>query len=580
MKKAWLLRNNNIDKKKLAKEAGVTEIIACLLASRGITDKDGAKKFLEASLSDMHNPLLMKDMDKGTEIIKNSILQGKKIIIYGDYDADGVMSTVILYKALLRCGASASYYIPDREKEGYGMCSERISILKEKGCEVILTCDNGISASDEIEYAKEIGITTVITDHHELAFTEENGIKKYIVPDADAVIDPKQKDCPYPFKSLCGAGIAYKFSVVLYKKMGINEDETIEFIEYAGIGTICDIVDLTDENRIIAKKALDMLSASTDTGIRALKKVLGIENKKINTYNVGFQIGPCINAAGRISTAQIAAELFMCSDFEKAYERAEKLNELNKKRQDMTTKGVEEIVSEIEKSSVKNDKVIVVYNENINESIAGIAAGKIKDMYNLPTIVITSGKDICKGSGRSIKQYNLFEELLKCRDLLGKFGGHPMAAGLSIKKENIDKLRKRLNDNCTLKKEDMMPKIRIDRRLGFNEISERLIADIEKLGPFGKGNPAPVFAEKNVFIEKYDYAGKDKSTVKLSLRSNNNTIEAICFKKCEEFDALIAQHNYINKDKAIDIIYYPYINNYNGYKSIQINVSEFRVSSQ
>lgn len=580
MKKAWLLRNNNIDKKKLAKEAGVTEIIACLLASRGITDKDGAKKFLEASLSDMHNPLLMKDMDKGTEIIKNSILQGKKIIIYGDYDADGVMSTVILYKALLRCGASASYYIPDREKEGYGMCSERISILKEKGCEVILTCDNGISASDEIEYAKEIGITTVITDHHELAFTEENGIKKYIVPDADAVIDPKQKDCPYPFKSLCGAGIAYKFSVVLYKKMGINEDETIEFIEYAGIGTICDIVDLTDENRIIAKKALDMLSASTDTGIRALKKVLGIENKKINTYNVGFQIGPCINAAGRISTAQIAAELFMCSDFEKAYERAEKLNELNKKRQDMTTKGVEEIVSEIEKSPVKNDKVIVVYNENINESIAGIAAGKIKDMYNLPTIVITSGKDICKGSGRSIKQYNLFEELLKCRDLLGKFGGHPMAAGLSIKKENIDKLRKRLNDNCTLKKEDMMPKIRIDRRLGFNEISERLIADIEKLGPFGKGNPAPVFAEKNVFIEKYDYAGKDKSTVKLSLRSNNNTIEAICFKKCEEFDALIAQHNYINKDKAIDIIYYPYINNYNGYKSIQINVSEFRVSSQ
>ena len=580
MKKAWLLRNNNIDKKKLAKEAGVTEIIACLLASRGITDKDGAKKFLEASLSDMHNPLLMKDMDKGTEIIKNSILQGKKIIIYGDYDADGVMSTVILYKALLRCGASASYYIPDREKEGYGMCSERISILKEKGCEVILTCDNGISASDEIEYAKEIGITTVITDHHELAFTEENGIKKYIVPDADAVIDPKQKDCPYPFKSLCGAGIAYKFSVVLYKKMGISDDEAIEFIEYAGIGTICDIVDLTDENRIIAKKALDMLSASTDTGIRALKKVLGIENKKINTYNVGFQIGPCINAAGRISTAQIAAELFMCSDFEKAYERAEKLNELNKKRQDMTTKGVEEIVSEIEKSPVKNDKVIVVYNENINESIAGIAAGKIKDMYNLPTIVITSGKDICKGSGRSIKQYNLFEELLKCRDLLGKFGGHPMAAGLSIKKENIDKLRKRLNDNCTLKKEDMMPKIRIDRRLGFNEISERLIADIEKLGPFGKGNPAPVFAEKNVFIEKYDYAGKDKSTVKLSLRSNNNTIEAICFKKCEEFDALIAQHNYINKDKAIDIIYYPYINNYNGYKSIQINVSEFRVSSQ
>lgn len=579
MEKVWLLRNNNIDKKKLAKEADVSEIIACLLANRGITDKDGAKKFLKASLLDMHNPLLMKDMDKGTEIIKNAILQGKKIIIYGDYDADGVMSTVILYKALLRCGASVSYYIPDREKEGYGMCSERISILKEKGCEVILTCDNGISASDEIEYAKEIGITTVVTDHHELAFTEENGIKKYIVPDADAVIDPKQKDCPYPFKSLCGAGIAYKFSGVLYKKMGINEDEAIEFIEYAGIGTICDIVDLTDENRIIAKKALDMLSQSTDTGIRALKKVLGIENKKINTYNVGFQIGPCINAAGRISTAQIAAELFMCSDFEKAYERAEKLNELNKKRQDMTTKGVEEIVSEIEKSPVKNDKVIVVYNENINESIAGIAAGRIKDMYNLPAIVITSGKDICKGSGRSIKQYNLFEELLKCRDLLGKFGGHPMAAGLSIKKENIDKLRKRLNDNCTLKKEDMMPKIRIDRRLGFNEISENLIADIEKLGPFGKGNPAPVFAEKNVFIEKYDYAGKDKSTVKLSLRSNNNTIEAVCFKKCEEFDALIAQHNYINKDKAIDIIYYPYINNYNGYKSIQINVSEFRVSS-
>lgn len=577
----WMLRNSSIDKKKIAKEADVSEIIACLLANRGIKNQNDAKKFLKPSLSDMYNPLLMKDMDKGTEIIKNAILQKKRIVIYGDYDADGVMSTVILYKALLKCGALVSYYIPDRKKEGYGMCSERISILKEKGFEVILTCDNGISGVYEIKYAKQLKMTVVVTDHHEPAFEEENGKRKYIIPDADAVINPKQNGCKYPFKSLCGAGIAYKFSLVLYKKMGMSEDDAAEFIEYAGIGTICDMVDLTDENRIIAKKSLSMLSKSTNVGIRALEKALNIENKTINTYDVGFEIGPCINAAGRLFTAKLAVELFMCSDFEEAFQKSQKLCDLNMKRQDMTKQSVENIVSKIEKSSIKNDKVIVVYDEDTNESIAGIAAGRIKDMYNVPAIVITEGNGICKGSGRSIKQYNLFEELLKCRDLIEKFGGHPMAAGLSIKKENIDKLRKRLNDNCTLKKEDMIPKIRIDRRLYFREINEKLIEDIQKLEPFGKGNPAPVFAEKNVYIEKYDYVGKDKSTVKLFLKSStcSHTIEAICFKRCEEFNKLIEDHSNTNKSIALDIIYYPYMNNYNGFKSIQINVSEFRTAS-
>lgn len=572
MEKAWMLKRNSIDIKRLSTEAKVSEIVALLLSNRGIKDKKDIEKFLKASIDDMYDPLLMKDMDKGTDIIIDAVKKESKIVVYGDYDADGVTSTVILYKTLLKLDAKVSYYIPDRETEGYGICYERIDKLKDEGCEVILTCDNGIAAIREIEHAKEIGMTVVITDHHELAD---------IIPPADAIINPKQKDCSYPFKFLCGAGIAYKFSRVIYRKMNMDVDSTNEYLELAGIGTICDIVDLLDENRIITKEALKMLTSSNNIGINALKKVLGIENKKINIYNVGFQLGPCINATGRLYTAELAVELLMCNDNEKAYNIAGKLNELNKKRQEMTNSSVDEIVNMFENDMIKENKVIVAYNENVHESIAGIVAGRIKDKYNLPSIILTKGKDGAKGSARSIEEYNLFEELLKCKELLEKFGGHPMAAGLSIKKENIALLREKLNNNCELSDKDVIPKIRIDKRLNFNEINEKLINDIEVLEPFGKGNSSPLFAEKNVTVENFKILGKDGNTVKLSCKTQNcsRMMEMLCFYKVDELIEILNLSKKNNRNIILDVIFCPYINEYNGYKNIQLKLIDFRVPS-
>lgn len=571
MEKAWMIKRNNIDIKELASQANVSEMVALLLSNRAINDKKNIERFLRASIDDMHDPLLMKDMDKGTDIIIDAVKKNRKIVIYGDYDADGVTSTVILYRTLLKLNANVIYYIPDRETEGYGICYERIDKLKDEGCEVILTCDNGIAAVREIEHAKGIGMIVVVTDHHEISNT---------IPLADAIINPKQNDCNYPFKLLCGAGIAYKFSRVIYEKMNMGVDNTNEYLELAGIGTICDIVDLLDENRIIAKQALKMLTASNNIGINALKNVLGIDNKKISIYNVGFQLGPCINATGRLYTADLAAELLMCDDNEKATEIAGKLNELNKKRQEMTNNSVNEIVNMLENDMGKKNKVIVAYNENLHESIAGIVAGRIKDKYNLPTIILTKGKDGAKGSARSIEEYNLFEELLKCKELLEKFGGHPMAAGLSLKKENITLLREKLNNNCELSDKDIIPKIRIDKRLNFNEINEKLINDIEILEPFGKGNSSPLFAEKNVIVESFRIIGKDSNTIKLlcKTKQSNINMEILCFNKINELKEILNLSKTNNRSIILDIIFCPYINEYNGYKNIQLKLIDFRMA--
>jgi single-stranded-DNA-specific exonuclease len=580
-----MLRTCGLDIRKLAKEARISEITACILVNRGINNTSSIKKFMNSSLSDLYNPLLMKDMDKGTDIIKEAILNGKKIVIYGDYDADGVTSTVILYKALKKCGAIVDYYIPDRELEGYGMCSDRVSKLKEGGTEVILTCDNGISAINEINFARSLGMAVVVTDHHELPFKDSEGKKEYMIPECEAVINPKQKDCMYPFKLLCGAGIAFKFAQVLYKKMGKTYEEAYEFIEYAGIGTICDIVDLIDENRIIVKEALSIITNTNNTAIKALKEVLGINDKKITTYNVGFQIGPCINATGRLFKADLAVELFMCSDFDEAVSISQKLNELNKKRQEITNKSVERIINNIDSSYTEMGKVLVIFDEAVHESIAGIVAGRIKDRYNLPTFIITKGNEMPKGSGRSIEQYDMFKELMKCSTLLERFGGHPMAAGVSLREENIPLLKKQLNENCKLTEMDIIPKLRIDKRLQIDGISFDLLKQIELLEPFGKGNSAPVFAEKGLIAENIRFIGKEKDTLKLTLRlgSNNKKIEAISFGKAEEFKAAFLNkygtcfEKYNDKSSIkMDIVYYPCISEYNGYRSIQLRINDFR----
>lgn len=582
-----MLRTTNANLREVGKKVGVNPLIAKIMINRQINTIDEMKKFINPSLDNLYDPFLMKGMDEGTEIIKNAILQNEKIMIYGDYDADGVTSTVILYKALTTCDAEASYYIPDRENEGYGLSTSRLEKMYDEGYRTIITCDNGISAVEQVKRAKELGMTIVITDHHELPFEEqENGERIYKTPNADVVINPKQEDCEYPFKQLCGAGIAFKFAEGLYRKMNISEKKAYELIEIAGIGTICDVVDLVDENRVIAKNALNRLKDTDNLGICALKDALNIKGE-VSSYHIGFLIGPCINATGRLETAFLSVDLFLAEDENKAKELASTLVDLNKKRQELTNEAVEEVIEMIESSNLINDKVLVVYNEKIHESIAGIVAGRIKERYNLPTIVLTKGKEMPKGSARSIPEYNMFEELIKCKEYLEKFGGHPMAAGLSIKEENIDKFRKYINDCCTLTEDDLIYKIRIDERLEFKNIDFKLIDEIKVLEPFGKGNATPILAEKNVAVEKISILGENKNTLKIRCRINgtNRYIDGICFNKVDEFieemkEAYGESYEYMLENPCgmkMDLIFTPSINEYNGNVSIQLKINSFKI---
>ncbi|SHH16063.1 single-stranded-DNA-specific exonuclease RecJ [Clostridium grantii] len=588
MKNQWRMKVTSVDVEDLSKNAKIDKILSKILATRGINNAEQANNYLAASLKHMYDPYMMKDMDLGTDIILEAIDEGTSIVVYGDYDADGVTSTTILYKALSKLDANVDYYIPDREHEGYGMSCERIKTLYEKGVEIILTCDNGISAIEEVEYAKSLGMTVIITDHHELRFIEKDeNVREYILPEADAIINPKQKDCTYPFKLLCGAGIALKFATVLYEKLGIEEEELNELIEIAGIGTICDVVDLLDENRIIAKNALRLINNTNNMGLQALIQELGLKDKTIKSYHIGFMIGPCINATGRLDTANISVELLLASDMDKAMQLAEKLSSLNKIRQDMTNKYVEEIIEDIENSTLKNDRVIVVYKKDLHESIAGIVAGKVREKYNLPTIILTGGKDMPKGSGRSIDEYNMFEELLKCKDVINKFGGHPMAAGLSLLEENIPELRKQLLDNCQLSDKDIEFKIKIDKRIHLKQATFELIEMLDSLEPFGKGNPSPVFAEKNVFVTAIRILGKNNNTLKLTLKiDDNNTLDAIAFNKVDEFIEILKinygdqweKAMYNPDDLYLDIVFTIGINEFNGNKTKQLRLTDFRLT--
>ncbi len=589
MKKKWLLRNTSKDVSSLAKNSGVSEVIAKILINRGIDTQIDIRKFMRASLEDLYDPFLMKDMEKSTDLVRLAIENKEKIVVYGDYDADGVTSTVIMYKALKHCGAQVEYYVPDRENEGYGINSDRIRKLKQQGFGVILTCDNGIAAYDQVKLAKDLGMTVIITDHHELAFEEdESGVRTFKIPPADAVINPKQNECNYPFKHLCGAGIAFKFAQALYMKLEIKSEFLQEFIEIAGIGTICDVVDLVSENRIIAKNSLGMLTNTKNLGLKYLKEILGINEKEIKSYHIGFQIGPCINATGRLDTAALSVELLICEEEDRAKELAKILFDLNKIRQDMTTENVEDVIKLIENSTYKNDKVLVIYKDTIHESIAGIVAGRVRETFNVPTIILTKGKDNPKGSARSIEEYNLFDELIKCEELLEKFGGHPMAAGLSIKEENIEELREKLNKICSLTDEDIEPKVRIDQRMPLGKINYEIIQELELLEPFGKGNPSPLLAEKNIPILRIDILGKNPNTLKIKclMPGLNKTIDGICFNRVDEFIEMIKDRygedhmSYLTKPKGLklDIIFSPGVNEYNGNKSIQLKILEFKLS--
>lgn len=593
MEYKWMLKKNSVDIDSLSKKSGISKILVTLLVNRGIRDIAEIKQFINPYLSDLYDPFLMKDMDKGTDIIVNAIKNNMRILVYGDYDCDGVTSTAILYKALKRCKADVSYHVPDRVTEGYGVNIDTVIKMKNSGIDLIVTCDNGISAKEEVKKAKELGMQFVISDHHEIPYIEgENGNKRFFVPDADAVIDPKQKECNYPFKYLCGAGIAFKIAGVLYKKMNIPVEECIDFLELAALGTVCDIVELTSENRLIVKFGLEKLNNTKNIGLKALIDSTNLTGKEITSGHIGFIIGPCINATGRLDKADSAVELLISDNPFKVSDLSKKLVELNKQRQEMCDNCVERVTDLIlNNEEIKNKRVYVIYVDSIHESIAGIVAGKIKDRFYRPVIVFTktADKGIAKGSARSIENYNMFQELSKCKEMLLKFGGHPMAAGMSMYEKDIDKLSDKLNCVCTLTDDDLIPKIRIDAHVPINSLSFDVISELNLLEPFGNSNPKPYFAEKNIDIIRVYTIGKGKNHLKFfcKIPETGIKIDAIMFNEAEKFNNMIINkygseklNNVMNNSARIkmDMIFYPEINKYNGNKSIQLIVKDFRLS--
>lgn len=582
-----MVRNVKFDTVKFAQQLGISDTVAKLMVNRGIYNLDIAKEYLSSSIGELHNPTDMLGMSGAVELMRNSIIKGEKILIVGDYDVDGVISTYVLYIAINKCGGNVSFHIPDRIKEGYGINESIIKKASEDNIDIIITCDNGIAAIEQVKLAKELGIKVIITDHHDVPFIEEDNVRKYVVPEADYVLNPKQENCNYEFDKICGAGVAYKFVQCLYKEFNIPNEELYDLIQYVAIATVCDVVDLVSENRILVKEGLKRINNTSNIGLRALFKETGLEGKEITVYSLGFVIGPSINASGRLEQAEWALKLLITKDKNEAEELAKKLNELNKDRQELTQTGLEEAIKIIEENNMAKDKVLVVYLEDVHESIAGIIAGRIREKYNLPTIILTKAHEGAKGSGRSIEEYNMFEELLKCKDLLGKFGGHPMAAGMSIPSENIDKFREKLNEVTTLSDEDIIPKVSIDMPLPINKINYKLIDEIALLEPYGKGNPKPNFAVKGLMVKAARILGKNNNVLKLNLTDGYLNIDGIYFGDIEvaleiiknkfgeyEYNKMLnGQTNMVK----IDIVYFPDINEYNGRKSVQLLIQNIRV---
>ncbi|CAI3628813.1 single-stranded-DNA-specific exonuclease RecJ [Clostridium neonatale] len=588
MKERWFIKNRKADYKSMSLKYGISELMSKLIINRDIFEDEIIKSYVTPEFNKLYNPREMKDLELAVNILKEKIITNKKIRIIGDYDVDGVISVYMLYTALKKCNANVDYEIPDRIKDGYGINEKIIKEAKDDGVDTILTCDNGISAIDQIKYAKELGLTVIVTDHHDIPFVEdENNKKIFLKSDADAILNPKQKDCNYKFKSLCGAGVAFKLIEVLYEEFNIDKEECYKLIEFLAIATVCDVVDLIDENRIFVKKGLEKINNTTNLGLGELIRENEIQDKTISVYHLGFIIGPCINASGRLDNAKKGLRLLLADEEDEAVHLAKELVKLNAERKDMTMKGVEDAIEIIEGTEIINDKVLVVYLPDIHESLAGIIAGRIRERYNAPTLILTNGEEFAKGSGRSIEEYNMFEKLLECKELLEKFGGHPMAAGLSIKEENIDKLREKLNENSMLKDEDLIKKIKIDCVLPLDQINFRVIEDLEKLEPFGKGNEKALFGIKDVNVIKAQILGKNRNVLKLKLKSNSDKIfDGIYFGNIEEFEQTVCNkynseelsklYDGIFNDVKLDFVFYPNINEYNGNVSIQIVIQNYR----
>lgn len=571
----WFVTMKKADFNGIAEKYQISPIIARLMRNRDVIGDEAIDFYLNGTVEDLYDGLLMKDMDRAVDILKEKIEEGKKIRVIGDYDIDGVNATYILQQGLAGLGADVDTDIPDRIKDGYGLNQMLIDRALEDDVDTIITCDNGIAAMSEIAYGKENGMTIVVTDHHEVPYLEENGKKKYLLPPADAVVDPHRADCEYPFKGLCGAAVAYKLVEVLYRVSGKSEQEVEHLqdnlMENVAIATIGDVMDLVGENRVFVKKGLELLKTTKNEGLHALMQCTGGDTANLNTYHIGFVLGPCINAGGRLDTAKRALELLNASNRREAVTLAADLKELNDSRKEMTEEGVEEAVRQIESSSWKDDQVLVVYLPECHESIAGIIAGRIKERYYRPTFVLTRGETGVKGSGRSIEAYDMFAEMSRCRELFTKFGGHKLAAGLSLEEENVEVFRKRINELADLTEDDLQMKVSIDMRLPFPYINEELIHELKILEPFGKGNGKPLFAESKLRVIQPRIFGKNRNVLKCRLEDQQgNQMEAVYFGEVE--DCL----QQMEKKQIMSFTYYPSINEYMGRRTIQLTIVNYQ----
>jgi single-stranded-DNA-specific exonuclease len=582
----WVIKNKKADFNQIMQQCGVSEVLARCLVNKGYTQPEEVNAFLHPRMEELHDPLLMKDIKKACAILIDKIQSGKKIRIIGDYDVDGVVATYVLYRMLSKVGANVDYEIPDRIKDGYGININMVEAAHLEQVDTLLTCDNGIVAMDQVDLAKSYQMTVIITDHHNLLELEQGVVQ---LPQADAVVNPKQMDCIYPHKGLCGAAIAYKLSCALLSNYDIPGKEEFEedLLSYVAIATVCDVMELTGENRIIVQQGLQLLRKTKNKGLLALMDVSAIDKEQLAAFHLGFILGPCLNASGRLDTAKRGLELLLATTEEDAVRLAREVRNLNDLRKEMTAENVEKAILQIEESGLKNDKVLVVYLHDCHESIAGIIAGRIRERFNKPTLVLTDAKECVKGSGRSIEQYNMVEELSKCRDLFLKMGGHPMAAGLSLLPENIEPLRLFLNEATTLTEEMLIPKVSIDIHLPFGYVSEALVNELKQLEPFGKGNEKPLFAEKDLKIKSAFIIGKNASGIKFRVENQyGKEMEALYFGDVNEFFKYIG--NTYGKEEAeklktgrninakISITYFPRMNEYNGFKSIQLMIQNYR----
>ena len=568
----WRVYSKKADFDAIGSRFNIDPVTARIIRNRDVTDMENVDMYLNGTLDRLHDPMMMKDMDKAVSVIASSIRDNKHIRIIGDYDIDGICSIYILFKGLKICGADVDYEVPDRITDGYGINENLIKQAYEAGVEVIITCDNGIAAASQIDYANELGMTVVITDHHDVPYEETDNGRRYIIPKAAAVVDPKQNDCRYPFKMLCGAGIAYKFIDCMVKEFQTGDSVMPELLQFAAIATVGDIVDLLDENRIIVKEGLKLIANTGNYGLNALMAVTGVSRESINAYHIGFVLGPCLNASGRLDSAKRALKMLVTDDRAEAERHAGELKDLNEERKKLTTEAVDKAVDMVENSSLKDDKVLVIFLPDCHESIAGIVAGRIREKYYKPVIVLTRGEQEAKGSARSIESYNMFEKLSECKDLFTRFGGHPMAAGLSLPEENIPEFRRRINEHCNLSEEDLTETVWIDVPMPLEYINEKLILELGGLEPFGKANPKPVFADKNISIRNIRAIGKDKQYTRMTIAKDSGiVIDAVGFFPCTELETVY------NKNGRISCTYYPEINEFRDKKQIQVCVTGYRI---